>query len=99
MLTEADRLEMLKAIGAEQFDTGKPEKLWAVFEGEFNDPEVSGIGVNGEIVWLECRLSDKEFHGLTREQRITRLLDGTSWHLKNFEPSRSSGFVVVRLSK
>lgn len=90
---------MLKSLGAEEFDTGKPDYLWAVIEGEFNDPEISGIPVEGEIRWLECRLSDKAAHELVKGSPITRVSDGEQLYVLRFEPSRSSGFIVVRLKK
>ena len=99
LLTDADRLDMLKAAGAEEFDTGKPDRLWAVFEGEYNEPQLTGIPVEGEITWLECRLSDKDTHELVKRSRLTRLSDGQEYSVKEFEPSRSSGFLIIRLSK
>lgn len=99
LLSEADRLDALKAAGAEEFDTGKPERLWAVFEGEFNDPELTGITVEGEITWLECRLSDRDTHELVKRSRLTRLSTGQEFGVKRFEPSRSSGFLIIRLGK
>lgn len=99
LLSDDTRLQMLKSLGAEEFDTGKPDRLWAVFEGEYNDPELSGIAIEGEISWLECRLSDRDAHELVKDSRLTRILDGESYLVKRFEPSRSSGFLVIRLSK
>lgn len=99
LLTDADRLNMLKALGAEEFDTGQATRLWAVIEGEFNDPELSGIEIEGEIRWLECRLSDKATHKLVKRSRLTRISDGDELFVRRFEPSRSSGFLVIRLSR
>lgn len=99
LLSDATRLDMLKSLGAEEFDTGNIEKLWGVLEGEFNDPELSGIAVEGEQRWLECRLSDKDTHRLVKGSRLTRVRDGEELFVKRLEPSRSSGFVVVRLGR
>lgn len=99
MFSDEDRLAILKDAGAEEFDTGRPERLWAVFEGEFNDPELSGIPIEGEILWLECRLSDKDVHELVKDSRLRRVKTDEEFFVKRFEPSRSSGFLVVRLKR
>lgn len=99
LLSEADRLDSLKAVGAEEFDTGRADRLWAVLEGEFNDPELSGVSIEGEIRWLECRLSDVAAHELVKGSRLTRVADGEELTVKRFEPSRSSGFTIVRLGR
>lgn len=99
LLSDSDRLAMLKAVGAEEFDTGKPERLWAVLEGEYNEPELTGIPIEGELRWLECRLSDKDAHDLVKRSRVTRVADGEELFVKSFEPSRSSGFLIIRLTK
>lgn len=99
MFTEADRLDMIKAVGGEEFDTGLPEPLVAVLEGEFNEPELSGIPIEGEIRWMEVRLSDKDHHQLVKGSTLVRVSDGERLSVRRFEPSRSSGFVVIRLSR
>ena len=99
LLSDSDRLQMLKAVGAEEFDTGHADSLWAVFEGEFNNPELSGIPVIGEQRWLECLLSDREKHSLVDGMRLTRQSDGEHIFIRSLEPSRSSGFMVIRIGR
>jgi len=99
MFDDDDRLAMLKDVGAEQFDTGQPFELWALFEGEFNDPELSGIPVEGEITWLECRISDKETHALVVNSRLKRVGTEEDFYVRRLEPSKSSGFLIIRLRK
>jgi len=99
LFTESSRLDMLKAIGAEEFNTGHVSMLWAVFEGEFNDPELSGVPVEGQQTWIECRISDKDAHKLVKGSRLTRISTGQDYFVRRFEPSESSGFLVVRLGK
>lgn len=88
---------MLRALGAEEFDTGNPARLWAVIEGEYNDPELTGITIEGELRWLEVRSSDVTAHDLVKNSKLVRLADGEQLYVKRFEPSRSSGFTVIRL--
>lgn len=90
---------MLKGLGAEEFDTGQTEHLWAVFESEFNDPDISGIAVEGEITWIECRLSDKSAHQLVKLSKMKRVKTGDDYFVRRFEPSGSSGFLIIRLGK
>jgi hypothetical protein len=99
LLSELDRLQMLKSLGGEEFDTGRPQRLWAVIEGEYNDPELSGITIEGEIRWLEVRSSDVALHELVKNSKLVRVSDGEALYVKRFEPSRSSGFTVVRLNR
>ena len=100
MLTEADRLSMIKSLGGEAFRVPTSDSpLWAIFEGEFNNPELSGIPVNGELRWLEARLSDRESLGLVEGMKLTRISTGDDVFVRSFEPSQSSGFVVIRIGR
>lgn len=99
LISDDTRLLMLKSLGAEEFGTGETQYLWAVLEGEYNEPELTGIPVEGEIRWLECRLSDKDAHNLVKSSRLTRVKNGEEFFVKKFEPSSSSGFLVIRLNR
>jgi len=100
MLTDADRLSMIKSLGGELFRTSTSDDLlMAVFESEFNDPELSGIAVEGEIRWLECRLSDKAAFNLVKGSKLTRVADNQEFFVRRFEPSESSGFLILRLGR
>jgi len=99
MISETDRLDMLRALGAEQFQTSHADSLWATLEGEFNEPALTGIPTAGEITWIECRSSDVDLHGIVKGSKIIKKSDGETWFAKRFEPSRSSGFTIIRLGK
>lgn len=99
MWTDEDRLEMLDAVGAEEFDTGKPEKLRALHEGEFNEPELSGIPIEGELRFITCRISDVKAHELVKRSRLVRVKTGETFFVQKFEPNASTGLVVIRLGK
>lgn len=99
LFDDATRLAMLKATGAEEFDTGNPALLWATLEGEYNDPELSGIPIEGEIRWIEVRSSDIDLHRLVKDSPLRQVSTGDKFLIKRFEPSKSTGFTIVRLSK
>jgi hypothetical protein len=98
MFSEADRLDMLKALGAETFDTGHASPLWGVLEGEYNEPALTGISIEGEVRWIEARQSDVDAHGLIKGSRLTRIGTGDDLFVRRLEPNRSSGFVQVWLT-
>ena len=89
---------MLKSLGAEEFETGQVLNLWGVLEGEYNEPELSGINIEGEIRWIEARQSDVDAHELVKKSKLIRVSTGEELFVKKFEPSTSSGFVVIRLT-
>jgi hypothetical protein len=95
--TDADRLATIQAVG-EQFDTGKPTRLWAIFDEAYLETDLDRFTVANREPMLQCRTSDVAAHELVKQSKVTRVADGSSWFVKDFEPD-GTGMTVVRLSK
>lgn len=95
--SDADRLAMIQAVG-EQFDTGKPTGMWAVFDEAYVGTELDRFTVaNGEPV-LTCRTSDVVAHELVKGSKVTRAAGGSGYFVKDLEPD-GTGITLVRLSE
>lgn len=93
--SDADRLTLIQAVG-EQFDTGRPTKLWCIYDREYEEVSPGrGSFVSGKAQ-IACRTSDVAFHELVKQSKLTRA-DGSVWLVKGFEPD-GTGMTVVTLS-
>lgn len=93
--TDADRLASIQAVG-EQFDTGKPPKMWAIFDRPSIDQFGQTIPVKSRRTELVCRESDVTLHGLIKGSVITRIADGSKWTVREINPD-GSGMVEIVL--
>lgn len=93
--SEADRLGMLKAVGGEEFDTGQPTRLWAVFDIPAIDRE-GLIPVKSRRPELSCRDSDVEAHSLVKGSSLVRVSTGVQYLVRELEPD-GTGMTVIRL--
>jgi hypothetical protein len=95
--SDADRLALIQAVG-EQFDTGKPTRMWAIFDEAYLESSLDRFTVaNGEPM-LQCRTSDVALHELVKQSKVTRVSDGSAYFVKDLEPD-GTGMHVVRLRK
>lgn len=93
--SDADRLAMIQAVG-EQFDTGKPTKLWAIFDSAFLAEVLQRQTVSGDQPMFLCRTSDVQAHELIKKSPVTRVSDGEQFIVKDLEPD-GTGMTLVHL--
>lgn len=86
MDSEADRLAALIAAGAEEFDTGHSEMLWAVFDIPSITSDGVLIPVRSRRPVLTCRTSDAALHKLIKQSPVTREADGSVYLVRDLEP-------------
>ena len=94
--SDADRLAMIQAVG-EQFDTGKPTRMWAIFDQAYLSASLDRLQVSDSEPMMMCRTSDVAVHELVKKSRLVRVSDGTEHYVKDFEPD-GVGMTLVRLS-
>lgn len=87
---------MIKAVGGEEFDTGKPSNLWAVWDNEFSDITVGIQTVERRLPVIECRSSDVTAHELVKDTKIRRLADDAEYFVRRIEPD-GTGMSRIRL--
>jgi hypothetical protein len=97
--SEADRLAMIKSLGGEPFTTALPDKLWGIFDREYEPSEVGGLVVANRQTVLQCRESDVELHKLVVNSVIKRDADGKSYSIKTHPEHDGTGMTVLPLSK
>lgn len=87
---------MLQAVGGEEFDTGQPTRLVAVFDIPAVD---SGglIPVKSRKPELSCRDSDVAAHSLIKGSPLVRVSTGVQYLVRELEPD-GTGMTVVRLA-
>lgn len=90
---------MLKSLGGEPFSTGLPEKLWGIFDREYESSDVGGYVVANRRTVLQCRESDVELHQLVVNTVIVRDKDGKSFAIKTHPEHDGTGMSVLPLSK
>lgn len=95
--TDADRLATIQAVG-EQFDTGKPTRLWAIFDEAYLETDLDRFTVANREPMLQCRTSDVAAHELVKQSKVTRVADGASYAVKDLEPD-GTGMTIIRLQK
>lgn len=93
--SEADRLALIKAVGGEPFSTGNPEKLWGVFDREYEASSVGELVVANRRTVLQCRESDVEIHELVKNDLIRRDKDDKAYAIADFEHDGTGMTVVV----
>lgn len=93
--SDADRLALIQAVG-EQFDTGKPTKLWAIYDREYEEVAPGRVSFVSGKAQIACRTSDVALHELVKQSKLTRA-DGSVWFAKGFEPD-GTGMTVVTLA-
>lgn len=94
--SDADRLALIQAVG-EQFDTGKPARMWAIFDEAYLESDLDRFTVANREPMLTCRTSDVAAHELVKQSKVTRVSDGSEYYVKDFEPD-GTGMTVVRLA-
>ena len=90
---------MLKSLGGEPFSTGLPEKLWGIFDREYEASETGNFTVANRRTVLQCRESDVRLHELVVNSVITRDADGKSYAIKTHPEHDGTGMTVLPLSK
>lgn len=90
---------MIKSLGGEPFSTGRPEKLWGIFDREYESSEVGGFVVANRRTVIQCRESDVTLHELVVNSVITRDADGKSYAIKGHPEHDGTGMSVLPLSK
>jgi hypothetical protein len=95
--SDADRLAMIRAVG-EQFDTGKPTRMWAVFDEAYLESDLDRFTVANREPMLQVRTSDVALHELVKASKLTRVSDGSDYFVKDLEPD-GTGMTLVRLRK
>lgn len=93
--SDADRLAMIQAVG-EQFDTGKPTKLWGVFDNAYLASDLERFSVANAEPMIQVRTSDVALHELVKQSRLIAA-DGTEYFVKTLEPD-GTGMTVLRFS-
>lgn len=93
--SEADRLASIQANGGELFDTGRPVRLWGIFERPFEEVLLSEHAFASRRPELLCRTSDVAAHALVKQSRITRVADGSSFSVKELEDDGTGMTVLV----
>lgn len=94
--SDADRLALIQAVG-EQFDTGKPTRMWAIFDEAYLETDLDRFAVANREPMLHVRTSDLSAHELVKQSKVTRS-DGSDYFVKDFEPD-GTGMTLVRLKK
>jgi hypothetical protein len=94
--SEADRLEMIRAVGGELFSTSNPEKLLAIFDREYLESDLGTLSATNRRPMLTCRSSDVAAHSLVKTSRVVRDSDGSTWFCDKFEPD-GTGMTLVML--
>jgi hypothetical protein len=94
--SEADRLGYLQAVG-EQFDTGKPTRMWAIFDRPTEDVLVAEITFAARRPVILCRTSDVIAHELVKQSKITRVSEAASFFVKEIEDD-GTGMTFIALS-
>ena len=89
-------LGALKAAGAEEFDTGRADRLWGTFDRDSVDSLGQIIAVRNRKPLITCRDSDVEAHELVKGSVIKRVADGVSFVVRDLEPD-GTGMTVIRL--
>lgn len=94
--SDADRLTLIQAVG-EQFDTGRPTKLWGIYDREYEEVSPGRISIAGGRALLHCRTMDVESHELVKQSKLVRS-DGSVLFVNGFEPD-GTGMTIVVLGK
>ena len=94
--SEADRLAMVQAVGGEPFDTGHAEPLMAIFDRPSIDSLGQLIPVKNRRPEIHCLESDAELHELVKQSVVTRLADGATYVVRDFDPD-GTGMTVITL--
>lgn len=93
--SDADRLAMIQAVG-EQLDTGKPTRMWAIFDEAYLARDLDRFTVANREPVLMCRTADVVAHELVKQSKVTRA-DRSVYFVKDFEPD-GMGMTLLRLS-
>lgn len=93
--SDATRLLMIKAVGGEPFSTGRPEKLWGIFDREYEESAVGEFVVANRRTIIQCRESDVDLHELVKNSSITRDADGRTYSIADLEHDGTGMTVVV----
>lgn len=94
--SEADRLGLIRAVGAERFSPGSSEVLWAIFDREYLETDLGVQSVANRRPVLTCRSSDVASLGLVKDSKLTRESDGSVFFCSKFEPD-GTGMTLVML--
>jgi hypothetical protein len=94
--SEADRLALVNGLGGEEFDTGKADRLLAIFERETVDSLGQMIPVQNRRPMLTCRESDATLHELVKGSRVVRIADKAPYIVATVEPD-GSGMCILML--
>jgi hypothetical protein len=94
--SEADRLGMIKAVGGEEFDTGHPENLWAVFDIPTVDSGGLPIPARSRKPEISCRESDIVAHSIVKQTPLIRVATGVHYVVREFEHD-GTGMSVIYL--
>lgn len=78
LLNDATLLAALKAAGAEEFDTGYPEALFATFDDDYQESSPGVFTVVGRSKVLRCRTADIATHRLVKGSALKRAADGVT---------------------
>lgn len=93
--SDADRLALIQAVG-EQFDTGKPTRMWAIFDEAYLESDLDRFTVKNRRAEITCRESDVELHGLVKGSPIERVANGSKYSVKELAPD-GTGLTVISL--
>lgn len=93
--SEADRLALIKGVGGEQFDTGRTEMLWGIFDREYYDAVAGVQTIESRRPVITCRSSDVEAHELIKKSVIRRVADDQTFVVKRLEPDGVGMTILV----
>lgn len=99
LISDAAQLVAIKQLGAEEFSTGRAEKLWGIFDSEYQDSSVGDFIVANRRTVLKVRRSDVALHELVVNSVITRDADGKTYVIKSHPEQGARGLAVLPLSK
>lgn len=94
--SDARRLAFLKRAG-EPFSTGRPQKLYAIWDCPSIDIDGGVIPVKDRKPQIECRESDVGLHELVKQSPITRDADGKAYFVRDFDYD-GTGMATIMLS-
>jgi hypothetical protein len=92
--SDADRLDEIRTFG-EQFDTGKPTRMWAIFDRAYEETLLNDHSFGARRPMLHCQTSDVTVHELVKTSKVTRVSDGKQYFIEALEDDGTGVTVVV----
>lgn len=96
LIPESTLLDMLKALGAEQFE-GLDGTFWALFDSPYASVSLQDDIFESKKPLLTARTSDLEAASVTEGSEVTRVSDGAVYRVTRPEPD-GEGLSQMRLN-